>query len=133
MPQDACRIASLFANHYILHMPHLSGTSLKGDPMTNEAPKTPMASTANTPCSATAKQDNALPLSAQLPNPEMLNIEIKKTWVRLSDDEVKLHATLPDLFFAAVKEKYGTDKEEAQKRLAAIKAACGICTADKAA
>jgi hypothetical protein len=101
--------------------------------MTDKNPETSITETANASCSTTLKQDNALPLSAQLPKPEMLDIEIRKTWNKLSDEEVKLQETQPSEFFAKIKEKYGTDKEEAQKRLAAIKAACGTCTAEKAA
>lgn len=85
--------------------------------------KSPLAATttvpANTSRTADAKPD--------------LNGEIKKTWSRLTDDEVKLHAEQPDQFFAAVKTKYGTDKEEAKKRLTEIKTSCGACSSDKAA
>ena len=88
--------------------------------MTNET-----AAPANSSCSSEMKSSNA--------NADSLGIEIKKTWNRLSDDEIKLHADQPELFFAAVKTKYGTDKEEAQKRLTEIKASCGACTTEKAA
>jgi uncharacterized protein YjbJ (UPF0337 family) len=96
--------------------------------MTNET-KTPLAAAttapANTSCSSDMKQNNA--------KTDTLSIEIKKTWTRLSDDEVKLYADNADQFFAAIKTKYGTDKEEAQKRLTEIKASCGTCTTEKAA
>lgn len=96
--------------------------------MTNET-KTPAAAAttapANNSCSSDMKKTNV--------KADELNVEIKKTWNRLSDDEIKLHAGEPEQFFAAVKTKYGTDKEEAQKRLTEIKASCGTCTTEKAA
>ncbi len=97
--------------------------------MTTET-KTPVAAAttapATTSCPSDMKQNNA--------KADTLGLEIKKTWNRLSDDEIKLHAEQPDQFFAAIKTKYGTDKEEAQKRLTEIKASCDAsCTSDKAA
>ena len=96
--------------------------------MTNETKILETSATtvpAATSCSSDMKQNNA--------KADNLGIEIKKTWNRLSDDEVKLQADQPELFFAAVKAKYGTDKEEAQRRLTEIKASCGTCTTEKAA
>ncbi len=98
--------------------------------MTIENQKTPMAETpASTACSTTAKQDNA----SQPSKADALNVEIKKLWSKLTDEEVKFQETQPDQFFAKIKEKYGADKEETLKRLTAIKAACGSCSTEKAA
>ena len=98
--------------------------------MTNEAQnKAPLAAavtaSANTSCSSDVKQNYT--------KAENLGIEIKKTWHLLSNDEVKLHPDQSDQFFAAIKTKYGTDKEEAQMRLTEIKALCGTCLSEKAA
>ena len=98
--------------------------------MTNETQdNAPLVAATTAPatasCSSDVKQNNE--------KADTLGNEIKKTWNLLSSDEVKLHAEQPEQFFAAIKTKYGTDKEEAQKRLAEIKASCGTCTSEKAA
>lgn len=63
---------------------------------------------------------------------EKLRSEIKKTWSKLSDDEVKLYAAKPDEFFGKLKEKHNVSKEDAQKRMAELKMSCG-CGSEKAA
>jgi galactose-1-phosphate uridylyltransferase len=62
----------------------------------------------------------------------MVSAEIKKSWSKLSDDDIKLYATQPDSFFTKLKEKQGINREDAQKRLAEIKSSCG-CGSAKAA
>lgn len=97
--------------------------------MSNEAQKSPpVAATAETACTSGTAQDNA---SAQQ-KAEMLSAEIKKTWNKLSDEDVKLLESQPDQFFAKIKEKHSVSREDAQKRLTEIKGAGG-CTAEKAA
>lgn len=61
-------------------------------------------------------------------NAEAMHAEIKKNWGKLTDDEIKLHDKQPDQFFSKVKEKYGLIKEDAQKKLAEIKANCRSCS-----
>lgn len=68
----------------------------------------------------------------QQDNSAKMNAEIKKTWNRLSDDDVKLYEKQPEQFFSRLKEKHNVSKEDATKRLSEIKAACG-CSTEKAA
>lgn len=62
----------------------------------------------------------------------MLNVEIKKVWGNLSDEEIRMRDTQQDLFFSKIKEKHGLSKEDAQKRLTEIKAAYGSSTENAA-
>ncbi len=48
---------------------------------------------------------------------EQIKGEIKKTWGRLTDDEILQYKGKQDLFFGALKEKYGIAKEAAEQRL----------------
>ncbi|TAL27270.1 MAG: hypothetical protein EPN97_18000 [Alphaproteobacteria bacterium] len=98
--------------------------------MSNEAQKSPPISVtpAEAACTSGTAQDNA---NAQK-KAEMLSAEIKKTWNKLSDEDVKLLESQPDQFFAKIKEKHSVSREDAQKRLSEIKTAGG-CTAEKAA
>lgn len=98
--------------------------------MSNEAQKSaPISATpAEGACTSGTPQDNA---STQK-KAEMLSAEIKKTWNKLTDDDVKLLESQPDQFFAKINEKHSVSREDAQKRLGEIKAAGG-CTAEKAA
>ena len=105
--------------------------------MSNEPQNTknaPAAATEGKSCSSTdAKQDNATASMTPEAKAEKLNAEIKKSWNKLSDDDVKLFAAQPEQFFAKLKEKQGVSKEDAQKRLTEIKASCGSCSSEKAA
>jgi hypothetical protein len=61
-----------------------------------------------------------------------LHAEIKKTWNKLSDDEIKLYETQPDQFFDKVKTKQGVNRDDADKKMATMKTSCG-CGTEKAA
>jgi uncharacterized protein YjbJ (UPF0337 family) len=88
----------------------------------------------NTPQSTQPqKQDNVSAVRTEQEKSATLNTEIKKTWDKLTDEDIKLYATQPEQFFGKVKEKYNLPKEEAQKRMSEIKTACGSCSSDKAA
>lgn len=103
--------------------------------MNNENKNSQSAPT-TTPTTATAGTDfrtGQAGLTGKTGQTADLDGEIKKNWNKLTDDEVKLHADKPDQFFAAVKTKYGIERDEAQKRLADIKTACGCGSSGKAA
>lgn len=94
--------------------------------MSNEAQKTPAAVASATP--AAPKSDNSnQPMTAEA-KAEKIGAEIKKSWSKLSDDDVKLFPAQADKFFAALKDKQGVSKEDGQKRLDEIKTACGSCS-----
>lgn len=84
-------------------------------------------------------QDNAVTapsactMSAEDKDVSKLNAEIKKTWDKLSDEEVALYAAQPEQFFAALLAKHEVSQEDAQKVLTDIQAACGTCSVEKAA
>ena len=59
---------------------------------------------------------------------DTLRTEIKKTWSKLSDEDVKLYDRQPDLFFKRIKEKHDLNQEDAQKKLDQIKQSCGCGT-----
>ena len=63
---------------------------------------------------------------------EKIIAEIKKTWNKLSDDEIKMYETQPEKFFEKVKVKQGINRDEAAKQLKTIKTSCG-CGSEKAA
>lgn len=46
-----------------------------------------------------------------------LSDKIRKNWDRLTDDEILLYYGSQDEFYAAVREKYGIFREDAQKRM----------------
>lgn len=77
------------------------------------------------PASATVPANAAPEAATQKNNAEKINAEIKKSWNRLSDDDVKLYEKQPDQFFSKLKEKHNVSKEDATKRLSEIKSACG--------
>jgi len=65
-------------------------------------------------------------------NTAMLKTEIKKAWNKLTDEDVSLYESQPDLFFARVKEKHSLSREQAEKRLLTIRETCGsACGSDK--
>jgi hypothetical protein len=104
--------------------------------MTNQ-PQTPPATPAVVPAVTAVASDQtqagAAPAPSSQDKTDMLNAEIGKAWNKLSPDDVKLQETQPDQFFAKLREKHNVTREDAQKRLKEIKAACGACTAEKAA
>lgn len=59
---------------------------------------------------------------------EKLKAEIKRTWSKLSDDEIAFSEKDPSRFNAAVKQKYGLSSEDADKRMKEIKATCGCAS-----
>ena len=48
---------------------------------------------------------------------EQYKAEIKKTWGRLTDDDIMLLNGQQDQFFGKLKERYGIMREEAEKRI----------------
>lgn len=64
---------------------------------------------------------------------EQLKAEFKKTWARLTDDDILLYEANQDKFFGVLKEKYGIAKEEAEKTIKEHEKACGMCSTDQAA
>lgn len=61
-------------------------------------------------------------------NAQKLHAEIKKTWSKLSDDEIKLSQSNRDQFFAKLKEKQGVSKEDGEKKLQELEKSCGCGT-----
>ena len=58
---------------------------------------------------------------------------IKKTWGKLTDDEVAYASGQKDKFFGVLKEKYGLAKEDAEKQLKDIESNCGCSSSSRAA
>jgi len=61
-----------------------------------------------------------------------LHAEIKKTWSKLSDEEIKLYESRPDQFFAKLKEKQNVSREDGVKKIQELEKACGCGTAKAA-
>ena len=117
--------------------------------MSNETQKTPSANTDSActsgakavgACSTTVmKSDGACSTSGSKTDTmtqskaEKFAAEIKKTWNKLTDDDVKLLESNTAHFFAKIKEKHNVDQDTAQKSLTEIKASCGSCSSEKAA
>jgi uncharacterized protein YjbJ (UPF0337 family) len=80
-----------------------------------------------------AKRENESPQRGERETADKMRAEMKKAWNKLTDEDVVLYEKQPEQFFTKVKEKHGASREEAQKRLTEIKAACGSCGTDKAA
>jgi len=55
---------------------------------------------------------------------QKLGAEIKKTWGKLTDEEIGFQATKPDSFFEAVKTKYSLSRGEAEKTVKKLEAEC---------
>jgi uncharacterized protein YjbJ (UPF0337 family) len=62
---------------------------------------------------------------------EQLKGEIKKTWAKLTDNDMLLLEGNRDQFFGKVKEHYGLAKEDAQTKLKAMEDACRCDTTTK--
>ncbi|HEU5046313.1 MAG TPA: CsbD family protein [Rickettsiales bacterium] len=56
---------------------------------------------------------------------EQFKGEIKKTWGKLTDDEIAYYNGNRQKFLGAVQEKYGVAKEAAEKSLAELETNCG--------
>jgi hypothetical protein len=56
---------------------------------------------------------------------QKLHAEIKKTWSKLSDDDIKLAGTNRDQFFAKLHEKQAVSKADGEKKLQELEKACG--------
>ena len=102
--------------------------------MTNENQKPAAAATDQRgPLQADANKANV----PATPSPEAktikLKAEIKKTWDKLTDEEISFYDGKQNQFFDKVKEKYSLSREDTQKRLNEIEASCGSCVSDKAA
>lgn len=55
---------------------------------------------------------------------EKLDAEIKRTWSKLSNDEIAFNEKDPDRFNAAVKQKYGLSKDDVEKRMKEVRNSC---------
>lgn len=63
---------------------------------------------------------------------EQLKGEIKKTWGKLTDDEISQFNGNRQKFLGTVQEKYGLATEQAEKRLKELEAACNSSKANAA-
>ena len=55
---------------------------------------------------------------------EQLKGEIKKTWGKLTDNDVMLFNGQKDKFFGKLKEMHGVEREEAEKKMAELEKTC---------
>lgn len=55
---------------------------------------------------------------------EQLTAELKKTWAKLTDNDIMLLDGKRDQFLGKLKEHYGLAKEEAETKVKAIEEAC---------
>jgi uncharacterized protein YjbJ (UPF0337 family) len=62
---------------------------------------------------------------------EQLKAEIKKTWAKLTDNDIMLLEGKRDQFLGKLKEHYGLAKEDAETKLKAIEVACHCDSASK--
>lgn len=56
---------------------------------------------------------------------EQLKGEIKKTWGKLTDNDIMLLDGKRDQFMGKLKEHYGLAKEDAETKVKALETACG--------
>lgn len=63
---------------------------------------------------------------------DQLKAEFKKTWAKLTDNDIMLYQGKRDEFLAKLKEHYGLAKEEAETKIKAVEDACH-CDSTKAA
>lgn len=56
---------------------------------------------------------------------EQLKGKLKESWGKLTDDDLKIYEGNRDQFLGKIKERYGIEKEEADKRVKAIEKSCG--------
>lgn len=64
---------------------------------------------------------------------EQLKGEIKKTWGKLTDNDIAQYNGSREKFLGAVKEKQGIEREAAEKRLKEMETSCGCGSSSKAA
>ena len=55
---------------------------------------------------------------------QKLNAEIKKTWGKLTDEEIGFQASMPDKFYEAVNSKYSIKRDEAEKTVKKLDSEC---------
>ena len=60
---------------------------------------------------------------------QKLNAEIKKTWDKLTDEEIGFQASKPDKFYEALKTKYSINKDEAEKTVKKLDVECAAACA----
>lgn len=72
-----------------------------------------------------ASAPNASPTKT---NTEKLDAEIKRTWSKLTDEEIGFSEKDEDGFHSALKQKYGLSKEDAEKRMKEIRSSCGCAS-----
>ena len=102
--------------------------------MTNENQKPAAAATDQRgPLQADANKASATAMPSHEEKVSKLKAEIKKTWDKLTDEEISFYDGKQNQFFDKVKEKYSLSREDAQKRLKEIEASCSSCVSDKAA
>lgn len=77
---------------------------------------------------------NTTPMKPNSPeNTAKLHAEIKKTWSKLGDEDIKLYEGQQDQFFAKVQEKQNVSKSDAQKKIQELEKSCGCANSAKAA
>lgn len=64
---------------------------------------------------------------------DQLKGEFKKTWGKLTDNDLMLYKGNRDKFFGKLQEYYGIAREEAENRVKAIEKSCSSCSSDRAA
>ncbi len=79
-----------------------------------------------------SNMDQSMNKAGSPDNTVKLDAEIKKTWSKLSDDDIKLYSDKRDQFFAKLTEKQGVSKEDGQKKMQEIEKSCGCGTAKAA-
>ncbi len=52
---------------------------------------------------------------------QKLNKKIKNNWKELTDEEIALYQSAPDMFFDVIKQKYSMFREDAERKLAQLK------------
>lgn len=58
---------------------------------------------------------------------EQIKGEIKKTWGKLTDNDIMLYNGKQEEFFGVLKEKYGIAKEVVEQRIKEFEKACPTC------
>lgn len=56
---------------------------------------------------------------------ELIYAEIKRTWDKLTDAEVRFYNGRQGMFYEKIQQKYGISPEEARKRMRGIEKSCG--------
>jgi len=60
---------------------------------------------------------------------EQFKSELKKTWSKLTDDEISQYHLNHEVFLRALETKYGLDRTQAEKRLKEIERKCNYSAA----